>query len=97
MNSNVKLISGILAGATAGALIGILTAPDSGENTRKKIKKETNKFKKDLDNRVNETLEAVKTSINNGVDELSANLKSANFKTHKELKNATDKAKASVS
>ncbi len=32
-----KLIAGILAGAAAGAILGILFAPDKGENTRHKI------------------------------------------------------------
>ncbi|MEO7210197.1 MAG: YtxH domain-containing protein [Chitinophagaceae bacterium] len=32
-----KLIAGILAGAAAGAILGILFAPDKGEETRSKI------------------------------------------------------------
>lgn len=32
-----KLIAGILAGAAAGAILGILFAPDKGEETRHKI------------------------------------------------------------
>jgi gas vesicle protein len=35
--SRGKIILGILAGATAGALIGILFAPFKGMDTRKKI------------------------------------------------------------
>jgi gas vesicle protein len=35
----MKLIYGALAGLAAGVAIGILTAPDSGEETRKKIRK----------------------------------------------------------
>ena len=35
--STGKIILGVLAGITAGALIGILFAPDKGMDTRKKI------------------------------------------------------------
>ena len=31
------MILGLVAGVAVGALIGVLLAPDSGENTRKKI------------------------------------------------------------
>jgi len=35
--TSLKVAGGILAGAAAGAIAGILMAPDSGKNTRKKI------------------------------------------------------------
>jgi len=37
--STMKLIYGALAGLAAGVAIGILTAPESGEETRKKIRR----------------------------------------------------------
>lgn len=37
--STTKILCGALVGVAAGLVIGILTAPDSGEETRKKIKK----------------------------------------------------------
>jgi gas vesicle protein len=37
--SKGKLITGVVAGAAAGAILGILMAPDKGSATRKKIAK----------------------------------------------------------
>lgn len=39
MNTGSKVILGVLAGVAAGAVLGILFAPDKGEETRKKISK----------------------------------------------------------
>lgn len=36
MSTN-KLVLGILGGVAAGAVLGLLLAPDSGKNTKKKI------------------------------------------------------------
>lgn len=36
--SSTKFVAGAVAGIAAGVLIGLLVAPDSGEETRKKIK-----------------------------------------------------------
>ena len=50
--SSGKLITGILAGIATGALLGILFAPDKGDETRKKISKKgtdlTDSLKKDM-------------------------------------------------
>lgn len=37
--SKGKLIASVLAGAAAGAILGVLLAPDKGSETRKKIAK----------------------------------------------------------
>ncbi|WP_301923546.1 YtxH domain-containing protein [Ferruginibacter sp.] len=40
--SKGKLLTGVLVGAAAGAVLGILMAPDKGSETRKKIAKKSN-------------------------------------------------------
>ena len=46
--SNGKFLAGILLGAAAGAVLGVLFAPDKGTDTRKKISKKTSKLGDDL-------------------------------------------------
>jgi len=43
-----KVILGVLAAAAAGTIIGLLFAPEEGNDTRKKIKKKTNSLASDL-------------------------------------------------
>ncbi len=37
MNSGSKVLLGVLAGAATGAILGVLFAPDKGEETRRRI------------------------------------------------------------
>ncbi len=46
--STGNILCGALIGVAAGLAIGILTAPDSGEETRKKIKKSAHRVKRIL-------------------------------------------------
>ena len=39
MNTNSKVVLGILGAAAAGVVIGMLLAPEKGEETRKKLRK----------------------------------------------------------
>jgi gas vesicle protein len=48
MNKKSKIILGILGAAAAGAVIGMLVAPDSGSDMRKKISKAASDFAEDL-------------------------------------------------
>ena len=55
MTNDQKVIVGFLVGAAAGALAGILLAPDSGDQTRKKIVSKANDLKDDLGSQLSST------------------------------------------
>jgi gas vesicle protein len=54
--SRVSVIFGALAGMAAGALFGILFAPDKGTETRKKIVHQGEDYVDDLKERINSIL-----------------------------------------
>ncbi|MFY0254233.1 YtxH domain-containing protein [Chitinophaga sp. 30R24] len=58
--STTKFLAGAIAGLTTGLVIGLLTAPDSGNKTRRKIK-----------NRADDWRQKINGLINNGGDDLS--------------------------
>ncbi|MFA0962755.1 YtxH domain-containing protein [Roseivirga sp. BDSF3-8] len=49
MDNTEKTLIAFLAGAAAGALTGLLLAPDSGEKTRKKLGKNIDTWKDELE------------------------------------------------
>ncbi|WP_130733573.1 YtxH domain-containing protein [Flavobacterium sp. J27] len=72
-----KAILGVVAGLAAGAVIGVLLAPDKGSNTRKKIGKKANElkdtFKEGIDNTVN-TIEKKYGELQDKYNYLSENI-----------------------
>ncbi|MDR0892466.1 MAG: YtxH domain-containing protein [Mediterranea sp.] len=66
----LNVLAAFLGGAAVGAAIGVLYAPDKGEDTRRKIaeilrKKGINLSRKDMDNLVDE----IATEMKSGADE----------------------------
>lgn len=55
--SKVKILVGVLAGAAAGTLLGILIAPDKGSETRKKITKKGEDYKDALEDKFDELMD----------------------------------------
>ncbi|HEY9117945.1 MAG TPA: YtxH domain-containing protein [Roseivirga sp.] len=82
MNNTAKIITGVLAGVTAGAITGILLAPDSGKNTRKKLATSANDLVDTLKEEVDSKTETAKDTYNHSLE------KAANS-----TKNGVDKAK----
>jgi gas vesicle protein len=70
-NDGFKILSGFFIGAIGGLLTGILIAPESGKDTRKKITDTAGRIKQDLHDFAEETLETTKKSISEAVDEIA--------------------------
>jgi gas vesicle protein len=61
--SSGKLITGLLVGITAGAVLGILFAPKRGKTTRKRITRMGEDFTDSLKSKFNEVMETVSEKI----------------------------------
>jgi len=79
-----KVIMGLLAGFAAGALIGVLFAPDKGTETRRKISKKGEDFANDVKGKFNEFIE----SMSEKFDKVKSDV--TGFK--EEVKNKADQA-----
>jgi gas vesicle protein len=69
MNTAGKVAIGLLAGAAAGAILGILFAPDKGSETRRKIAEKSKDVKDDIKNKFSDILEKTKEKFEHKVDE----------------------------
>lgn len=54
MNNTSKIVAALAIGVAAGAVLGILFAPDKGSETRKKLNEQGKKISEDLKNKFNE-------------------------------------------
>ena len=83
MNSTEKILVAFLAGATAGALSALLLAPDTGENTRKKLGKAADDFGHSLTETLESSAEKVKHLADTALSEAEKYAKKASEITHK--------------
>ena len=88
MNDNTKVVVALLAGLAAGAALGILFAPDSGEETRDKLSESLKKLgdsiketaATEIDNLVglkDKVVSNIKTQINGAEEEYQDDLEHA--------------------
>lgn len=61
--SSSKIITGILIGAAAGAVLGILFAPEKGSDTRKKIGKKGANLTDSLKSKFNDLVDSISDQI----------------------------------
>lgn len=64
-----KIFAAVLIGAAAGAILGVLFAPDSGAETRKKIKKKSKEMGDKLTSQINDFGDQISEKINAVRDE----------------------------
>ncbi len=67
MNNSGKIFVAAITGAVAGGVAGLLLAPESGEETRKKLNKQAQKAREELEGLVEkgkDTLNEVKNAKN---------------------------------
>ncbi|PSL07452.1 YtxH domain-containing protein [Cecembia rubra] len=78
-----KFILGALVGAAVGIQIGILVAPDKGENTRKKITKKGGEYMDDLSVRLNGFFDNMTKKVSDVSDEVDKLAKKAKAEVNK--------------
>jgi gas vesicle protein len=92
-----KVLLGMVVGLATGAILGVLMAPDSGENTRKKISKKSQSYVDDLKSKFNdfvdgfmENVESVKGEAKDKADDIIGKAKSKYNDLKTEVKKAAD-------
>lgn len=84
MKDNGKLISALLLGAAAGAVLGVLFAPDKGSETRKKIADNAEDLIDQLQKKITEGKEAL-TELKTKAAEKASEFKNKAFSKADEL------------
>lgn len=70
MDNTGKTLAALLIGAAAGALAGLLLAPESGDKTRKKLNRTANDILYDLEDAWEASAEKIKELADEAVEEI---------------------------
>lgn len=71
MKDAQKVIGGLIAATAIGVAIGLLLAPQSGKNTRRKIIDGSLKVKDDFMSSVDASIDALRKQLNAKIDQLA--------------------------
>lgn len=93
--STGKTMLGVLAGFAAGALVGVLLAPEKGSETRKKIAKMGEDYAGDLTDKFNELRDTINEKLGNVEDNAMKMVEKGKSKID-ELKNHAKSAVSSA-
>lgn len=85
MSSRGNSFIAFLAGAVAGGVLGILFAPDKGTNTRDKLSYQLDKYKKKLEDLIEDLVEGADLVENEAKSEGEKIVKDAKVKAEKLL------------
>jgi gas vesicle protein len=66
-----KVLIGVLAGAAAGAVLGILYAPEKGSTTRKKFSRKSYDYTDELESKFNDLIDNITEQFQTVVEEVN--------------------------
>ncbi len=72
MKTTEKVIVGVLAGAAAGAILGILFAPNKGSETRRKISKTSSDTVNDVKSKIAHLLDGMADKFESAKEEIAS-------------------------
>lgn len=90
--SSTNALLGFIAGATAGAALGVLFAPDKGTKTRKKIKNQAEKIGEDVKDSLSSKIDDLNDYVGEFVKEAKTRFSNLEEKVKKEAKDVKEKA-----